>query len=142
MSWNPPWKVRALSALVPPKTVYIGIFLTPESKRRLLARFPAIHPTVYAEHLTLAFGKAMAPEYPIGEIRRFSVVGYAEDPKGQTVVIDFRGIEDLLAPGQLPHVTISTAAGVPPKYSKELLPSAVPVEPLVLEGTIEPFPRV
>lgn len=135
-------------APVPEKTVYVGLFLDAASRQRLLEKFPAAHEHVFAEHLTLAFGKDMAKEYPFGETRTFFVSGYAEDAQGQAAAVDPAGLEDLLAPGQVPHVTISTGIDVngktvPPKYSKELLAAGATalVYPIALTGVVDSFPR-
>lgn len=126
------------------KPIYVGVFLDPASKEKLLALVPPKHAKVFAEHLTLAFGKAMAPQYELGKQISVSCCGVAVDDKGQAVLVAQKGLEDLLAPGQLPHVTVSCAEGVPPKYSGELLAKGgaeVFASPLTLTGVLDYYPR-
>jgi hypothetical protein len=55
----------------------------------------------------------------MGKTVALKIVGYVVDDKGQAVVVQPPA---RLRPhgGRLPHVTISTAMGVPPAYSKML----------------------
>ena len=138
--------MRALSPPVPPPkgAVYAAVFLDEPSRRRLVAAFPAAHPQVFAEHVTLAFGKDLRPDgYPVGEPRRLIVTGYAVDARGQAVVVAAESIADLMVTGRIPHVTISTAAGTKPVYSNTLV--AGPLQPVTrrieLTGTVDYFPR-
>lgn len=108
----------------------VAAVLTPESKAKLLARVPSIHPNVRANHVTLAFN----PEQEIydrkylaqvGRRVRVRVVGATQDAKVQAVRVD-----GVTSENKTPHITISTAAGVNPAYSNELL-----------AGGCQPVPR-
>lgn len=81
-----------------------------------------MHPEVHADHVTILWGPEIADlESPdLGSIVQFSVIGYAEDRKAQAVVV-------ILPPkigamvNRTPHITVSTAPGVAPAYSNEML---------------------
>lgn len=128
------------------KPTYVGVFLDRASRELLLARFPPAHPKVFADHLTLAFGKAMAfieKDATIGKVISLKVIGSAKDEKGQAAACSFEGIEQLISPHQTPHITVSCAEGVPPKYSNELLnrDGIEHAEPFTVTGVIDFFPR-
>ena len=53
---------------------------------------------------------------PLGESAKLKVIGYSSDEKGQAVVVS--GVD---SSNKIPHITISTADGVSPVYSNELL---------------------
>ena len=95
-------------------------------QRRLVDRFGQVHSELFAHHMTIWThhdgGDPRLEELPLGKFIALKIVGYAEDAKGQAVVVDPPSI---LAPrGRIPHITISTAAGVPPAYAKFLVRSA------------------
>jgi len=102
--------------------VYVGAFLTPQSRRHLLREFPPAHPRVYADHVTIQWGGR--PEdlakFKMGSILHLRVVGYAEDSKAQAVVVVLPSDVARHA-NRNPHVTISTTPGVAPVYSNELI---------------------
>lgn len=119
------------------KPIYSAIFLTPESRSALLEYFPAIHPNVFAHHVTLMFKPSSAhlDSLDIGRYVAFDVVGYAADDMGQAVAV--RLPLDIDCAKSIPHVTISTAPGIGPKYSNSLLAVDIePVESFHLEGVI------
>ena len=103
------------------KVIYIGAFLDEESKARLLAAVPAQHPNVFAEHITLAFKPGLdSPLFlKLGETVEYGVLGYAQDARGQAVVIS--GPAGMLGQNEFPPITISCADGTKPFYSNELL---------------------
>lgn len=103
---------------------YTAIFLDDSSKRRLLmwwrtsVRKPLL-PIVFADHVTLRFrpSKAEVEKTPVGENALVQVIGWAEDEKGQAVLVR----PSVASANRMPHVTISTAHGVNPVYSNQLL---------------------
>lgn len=126
-----------------PKASYLGAFLDSRSKAELLDASPVIHENEYAEHITIALNPdpALAAEL---NGKRFDaiVTGYAEDAKGQ--VVQVRLTSPMSADNQIGkprplHVTISTASGVKPVYSNDLLAKGGLDNPhgrLILTGTI------
>jgi hypothetical protein len=101
------------------KPIYMGIFLSSSAHRELLHNIPAKHPKIYADHITLWFkNEGNPPNLPFGEEVDFRVTEHAEDDKGQAVIVDlpypFRA-------RNIPHITISTANGVSPVYSNDLI---------------------
>ena len=120
--------------------IYVGVFLAKMDRQRLLKAIPPVHPQIFADHLTLKFrddptDSIDISEFPIGKTVSLKVVGMAENDKAQAVVVQGIKPED----GRIPHITISTATGVNPQYSNELVGSGhiTPIKNgLVLRGTI------
>lgn len=128
--------------------IYLGVFLDAASREKLLACVEPKHPKVFAEHLTLRFGigEDMIPkDHLIGDKLTIECYGWAHDEKGQAVLCTNRGLEFLLAPEQIPHITISCSDDTTPKYSSELLANKESVKPFAvivrLTGILDYFPR-
>lgn len=98
--------------------MFVSAVLTPESHSRLLAAVPPVHPVVYAHHATMAFNPDMETfeRYRVleGQRIRVPVTAVAVDDKAQAVLV---GIE---SENDYPHITISCAEGVKPRYSNDL----------------------
>lgn len=125
----------------PPK--YLGLFLSPGSRREILERFPPKHQGLRTDHVTLLFGPdeeqfaEFQEKHPLGERHEFKVVGYAEDDRGQAVVVELP--EGFARPkhGE-PHVTISVAPGTSAVYSNELVERGYEkVEPFTVKGVVD-----
>jgi hypothetical protein len=102
------------------KVEYVAAFLKPDQQGKLMERFPPKFDNTFYHHVTIihmseAGGNLRVPENAGDEIE-LEVIGYAEDEKGQAVVV--RGIESSKA---VPHITLSCAPGVRPFYSNTLL---------------------
>ena len=103
--------------------IYTGIFLTDESRDKLIEwckkEIGPLLPNEFAHHCTLAFRPTheAALALPLGDVVRIDVVGYAADDKGQAVAVAI----PLKSNNEVAHVTVSTADGVRPFYSNELL---------------------
>lgn len=103
--------------------LYTGIFLTDESRANLMEwwqkEIGPLLPNEFAHHCTLAFRPTPADTLalPLGDVVRLDVVGYAADDKGQAVAV----ASPIRSTNTVAHVTVSTADGVPPFYSNELL---------------------
>ena len=97
---------------------YIAAVLTPESQERL-KKF-ALYPTIYAHHLTLAYrpSRTVWEKYQdlIGKKIVLHVTGLLIDSKAQAAIVTGCPSEN-----EHPHITISCAEGIPPKYSNELM---------------------
>lgn len=129
--------------------IYVGLFLTEESRKKLLALFPPKHPKVTADHLTMAFkpGAAVMESLTpmLGMKVRLHLSRYASDEKGQAVSVRKESLP--YCENKFPHITISCADGVSPVYSNELLEmhdtqcSVLPLPELVLESIIDTWPR-
>lgn len=98
--------------------IYLGAMLPPEESQKLLRAVPPAHERVFAHHVTLAFKpKADHPSLALlGQRLTLTVIGEARDAQGQAVCV--AGVD---VPGQVPHITVSCAPLIPPKYSNELL---------------------
>jgi hypothetical protein len=133
---------RWLTAQKPVENVsYVGAFLTPMSRQRLLRDFPPRHSQVHADHMTVWFNPTseFVEQVQVGRQVRLKVIGIVEDEKGQAVVIRPEGIKWM---NRSPHITVSTATGVNPSYSNQLLEQKwVPVVGPTLTAVLDTFPR-
>ncbi len=103
------------------KTIYWAIKLDEAARARLLSQIPAVHNSVYAEHMTIVFNPDPKQETKLntvwGNPISLTVVGEAHDEKGQAVAVEgFDRID-----GGIGHITISCAPGTKPFYSNSLL---------------------
>jgi hypothetical protein len=100
---------------------YVSAKLTPMARARLLKTFPALHGDVRADHMTIWYDppeRVLDQVEPlIGKKVQLKVVGYAEDDKGQAVVVKTR----LPTKNRHPHITISVDPGTKAVYSNDLL---------------------
>jgi hypothetical protein len=132
------------------KPTYVGVFVDGASRDNLLALVPPAHPNVFADHLTLAFGKAMRDHYPLGKRVELEVMLEARDLKGQAVLVGRRSVSEFIDADQMPHITISCAEGVKPVYSNTLILNTGHYAfigdrwmggEMILHGVIDYFPR-
>lgn len=119
------------------KPIYSAIFLSENSKQRLLREFPPAHSKVYAHHVTLMFKPT--PEHlaslEFGKHVKIEVIGYAEDARGQAAAVRLPpGVE---CNNINSHITISTTESWSPAYSNQLLAGGITTVPsFLLEGII------
>lgn len=119
------------------KAIYVGVFLSPAEKEKLLALIPPTHNVPYADHLTIAFKPSLdlLKALPIGEMVTFTVIGYADSEGAQAVRISC----SIPTENNNPHITISCDSEVPPKKSNEILHLAQPCEGFLFEGRVGIF---
>lgn len=117
----------------------LWLVLDAESSERLKAAVPPKYENEYYHHVTLQFG--VAKDAVSGYIGRdVTIEAYAagHNDKAQAVRVYVQGLPDMYG---VPHVTLSTAAGVVPYASVAMLQGThqeVPIAPpLQLSGTIE-----
>lgn len=123
------------------KVIYVGAFLTPMSRSRLLRDFPPTHPNVHADHMTIWYDppEDVVEDLPLGRQVRLKVIGLAEDDRGQAVVVRPEGVKSR---NRTPHITISTAGGVTPAYSNNLVERGwTPVVGPTLTAVLDTYPR-
>lgn len=120
------------------KAIYVGVFLSPAEKEKLLAWAPPTHEEIYAHHTTLCFKPSsdLLKSLPIGEMVTLTITGTVDLEGCQAVTV---GCRDGLSQNPIPHITLSTSPGVPPKTSNQIVDKAVAVNPLVLEGRVGIF---
>lgn len=113
---------------LPVKIVYLGIFLTTQSREQLLQLIEPIHGKVLADHVTLSHrpSEAEIADANVGVEVEFTVVGVYGDERKQAVLIDLEG--------RRYHVTISTHPSVPSKESNEITEWEFLESPFVLQG--------
>jgi len=124
-------------------TIYWAVRLDNTSHALLLSRFPAIHPNVYAEHMTIVFNPSQEVDdelmKKLGSQTALAVIGHVADNKGQAVVVT--GAEKRIG-GGVEHITISCANGTRPVYSNQLVSSHWDsVSSLILNGVIARFTK-
>ena len=128
----------------PKKPVYSGVFLEEREMHTLRAWFHqetglALLPSEPKDpHLTVAIKPPMeeVAAMPLGYKVKLTVTGWAADEKGQALTVS--GFPSDRAD---PHITLATASGVPPAYSKDLLAQGViaKVHGPTVEGTVGYF---
>ncbi len=123
------------------KVVYLGVFLTPTSRKRLLRMLPPKHSTVHADHVTVILRptEEEVRKFPLGKRVVLKVVAHSFDDLCEAVVV--RGIG---SNNPQPHITLSTTAETAPAYSNKMLQNTRPEEQgtlLRLEGYCDTFPR-
>lgn len=106
---------------------YIALVIEEYGQKFIKEHFPALYPNVYGDHITLIFNPTEKEkdflkdwEDEEGNVScEFEVIGYVQDEFCQALIVEQDdGVFDV---AEFPHITISTAEGIPPKYSKELL---------------------
>lgn len=113
--------------------LYTAVVLTPASQNKLKKAYPPKHDKEFYHHLTINFGRGQKLPENIGKMVTLNVVGYQEDFSGQAVVVQ----PPFPVKNKVPHITLSTAAGVPPKYSNDMLAEGyLKIDPIPLEGQI------
>lgn len=87
--------------------VYVGIFLDEASREALLEAASTqlvLHETVYAHHVTLAFGESMKrTAFNIGAQAEVGVLGFYGNDRVQAAHVD-----SVLSLNRFPHVTLAT----------------------------------
>ncbi len=135
--------------------IYVGFFLPPKEREKLLKVVTPKHVHVFADHLTLAFGRHMEkPEhYFVKHMAPLNIIGEVSDDRGQCVIASRAHIDRWLAPNQQPHITISCAKGIKPFYSNDLILQSLSTfssnegsrviwkEPVLLMAMLDFFPR-
>jgi hypothetical protein len=90
------------------------------AQAKLLSTFPALHAGVRADHMTVWYDPSEQVlerlEPKMGKKVKLKVVGYAEDEKGQAVLVDTR----LPSSNRQPHITISLSPGTKAVHSNTL----------------------
>lgn len=128
------------------KIAYTGVFLDEKNRAELLRWFeqtagqPLLGKT-HGSHMTIQIKPTDADlaALPLGQKATLRVVGWASDEKGRAVVVE----PSVPSTKPIAHVTVATAADVPPVYSNDLLALGVtPADGPVLEGVIGTFPKL
>ena len=119
---------------------WMAIFLDGRSKAALAKEYSFLHDKIKNDHVTLTYACSDPEEYKqlVGKTVSLKVVGHAADDKAQAVVVS--GYDRL--DGKTPHITLSHAPGVAPKYANDLLRKGwEKVDGPVIKGVIDTFPR-
>lgn len=115
--------VRQILAAQSRKVIYTGVFLDHAAKQRLVGLLGQTHTQLYAHHMTIWViadgGDPDLASLPLGKTVTLKVVAVAEDDKGQAVIVETPSV--IKPQKRIPHITVSTALGVSPAYSKNLV---------------------
>ena len=101
---------------------YIGVVLDSMDTQKLIRRYGQLHPEQHAHHMTVwHFKDSSEPpmRLPWGRTVALKVKAHLADDKAQVVVVD--APRALRGRGRTPHITMSTTAGIGPKYSNDLI---------------------
>ena len=120
------------------KVIYHAILLDKPSRDNLLRAFPAVHPNVKAEHVTLKFGVKDLPAN-LGKRQTMIVNSYAEDEKAQGVGVYMEDYGTHKEDGNRYHITISFADGAKPVHTNHIQEWDENVQQLVLDGVVAAF---
>jgi hypothetical protein len=108
---------------------YVALVLDPLSVERIKAL--ANHSNTHCNHVTMVFRPSpdQMGEFCSSLGRKITVraVGLARDEQGEALLV-----EGIQSRNRYPHVTLSCADGVEPKYSNDLIARAI------IDKTIEP----
>jgi hypothetical protein len=93
--------------------IYWAILLDDKSKEKLLKEYPAVHPNVKAEHVTLLYGGEAKNSFPAnnGSIAVIEVTAYGLDEMAQGVMVKWADKTSQLDNKSFLHITISFADG-------------------------------
>ena len=104
------------------KLLYVGVFLTEDSKTKLLEMSPSGHENVHAHHYTVWFyrdePKLDFDSVPWGKMVDLKVTAFAADAKATAARVE---PVSWAPPRAHPHITISTDEGIKPFYSNTML---------------------
>ena len=115
----------------PPKNIiYTALFV--DNPAELAKMFPPKHSKVFAHHSTNKFRPEDAADLEVGRKVRIKILARVSDDKGDVLLV-----ENPKSENTQPHITLSCADGVAPKYSQELLATAAKNGSLVFFD--EPF---
>jgi len=125
-------------------TIYWAVKLTDAGKATLLSKFPAVHPNIFAEHMTIVFKPSNTVDQALmkecGTEVTLEVIGHGQDANGQAVVVKSDNVSRI--GGGIAHITISCANGTRPVYSNTLLKKHYDsVSPVSLDGVIARFTK-
>jgi len=120
-----------------PRIISNAIILDEPSQQALRSAYPGKHEKYSGHHVTLDYGKNQYHK-DFGKKATVIVLGYAKDDKAEALLVSTGGIH---SDNANPHITISTAPGVAPVYSNELLSKGNEGvdESLTLHGTVGSF---
>ncbi len=117
------------------KIIYTALFVDDPAK--LLAMFTPKHAKVFAHHSTNIFKPQPGDRIEVGNKAVLKILGRAYDEKGDALLV-----ENTLSQNTFPHITLSCAEDVSPRYSDELLANAhtkktleLFAEPVFIEAT-------
>ena len=123
---------------LPLVAVYIGIFLTPESRWQVLANCRPAHSELYASHVTLSFKPTcqQLTNALIGKKVKLQLVGQSDNGRIQAAVVGLP--HQLSSQNKTAHITVSAIEGVAPKSANVMLQAKLirQTQVVYLEGTV------
>ena len=100
-----------------PNIIYTALFV--DDTAELFRLFPPVHKNKYGHHMTIAFRPKDLEGIKIGRQSELKIIGRVVDGGADALLV-----ETNLSNNQFPHITLSTAEGVKPQYSNDMLATA------------------
>lgn len=119
MSYTSPEVVRSARVL------YVGVFLTSESREVLVSMVPAVHPLLRGDHMTLVYMPSVKQllQFPVGAEVQVRVLGSAANARVQAVFVEAPAWLETSSASA--HITISVAAGAQAVEAGQLICDAL-----------------
>ena len=105
----------------PAVVLFAAVFVTQKSRRRLLEVYPATHPTINADHVTLCFAPSddYTEKLQLGQTVQLAVLGMGDDGHVQAVAVELQ--DGVKSENHIAHITISLGPGAHAKDSNTML---------------------
>ena len=100
-----------------PNVIYTALFVN--DPKTLTDIFEPVHKNVLAHHSTIAFRPGSLYGVEVGKKSQMKIVGRVTDGKADALLV-----ENPKSTNKHPHITLSTAKGVPPTYANEMIENA------------------
>jgi|AntRauTorckE6833_2_1112554.scaffolds.fasta_scaffold15482_3 hypothetical protein len=100
-----------------PNVIYTALFI--DDVRLLTQLFEPVHKNILAHHSTIAFRPKSLAGIEVGKKQQMKIIGRVTDGKADALLV-----ENPKSTNTHPHITLSTAKGVPAMYANEMIETA------------------
>ena len=100
----------------------------------LIIRFNPAYPNVYCHHSTIQFGNPDITKIEVGKTYKINAIGLARNDKADAILI-----ENPKSNNKYPHITLSTAQGIKPVYSNELMKISILKDEIIMFDVAYPI---
>lgn len=106
------------------RLLYVGVFLTPESREVLSSMVPPMHALLRGDHMTVVYKPSVQQllQFPLGAEVELRVLGSAADGRVQAVFVEG---PSWLATSASAHITVSVAVGAKAVAAGQLIREAL-----------------